>query len=522
MARVLILLLLGFLIVSCNDSPRTPDEASPYSEKYRPGFHFTPESEWMNDPNGMVYYEDEYHLFYQYYPYGSVWGPMHWGHAVSSDLVAWEHLPIALYPDSIGQIFSGSCVIDWNNTSGFGDGTTPPMVAIFTYHDMLGEYSGQTTFQTQGVAYSLDKGRTWEKFKGNPVIPNTGIKDFRDPKVFWHVGSNQWIMSLAVKHEIYFYGSADLKEWTFLSAFGPEGKLGNVWECPDLFQLEVPGTDEKKWVLLVSINPSGPNGGSGTQYFIGDFDGQSFTNDNESDKILWLDFGRDNYAGVTWSDVPASDGRRLFIGWMSNWDYARLVPTSPWRSAMTISRELGLKQTPGGLRVVSKPINELESLRTSEQQLADVDVEGLLNISDQFPVNASGFEAVLEFEWGENSPFLGLQLSNDQGDEYRITFNARSGMFTSDRTGSGDLSFSEKFASNIHLAPVYDGTNRKSVKLHLFVDTSSIEVFANDGEVVMTETFFPREHFQTVSLFSRAGSAKVNGTFYSLKNIWTD
>ncbi len=294
-------------------------------EQHRPHFHFTPESMWMNDPNGMVYYEGEYHLFYQHHPDDVVWGPMHWGHAVSTDLVHWEHLPIALYPDEYGYIFSGSAVVDWKNTSGFGSKHNPPLIAIFTYHDVDGEQAGNNDYQTQGIAYSIDKGRSWTKYENNPVLPNPGIKDFRDPKVIWYEPDQKWIMTLAAHDNVRFYSSPNLKDWIFESEFGKGiGAHGGVWECPDLFPMELDGT--QKWVLLVSLNDGGPNGGSGTQYFIGDFDGKTFINDNSKNQILWLDYGRDNYAGVTWSDIPDEDGRRIFMGWMSNWSYAEVVP----------------------------------------------------------------------------------------------------------------------------------------------------------------------------------------------------
>jgi fructan beta-fructosidase len=258
----------------------------------------------MNDPNGMVYYKGEYHLFYQHYPEKSVWGPMHWGHAISTDLVHWEHMPIAIYPDSLGYIFSGSAVADYNNTSGLGTKENPPLVAFFTYHDMKAEKEGRfTEIESQAIAYSLDKGRTWTKYKGNPVVKNPGIRDFRDPKVIWHNDSKQWIMSIASGQVIKFYSSPNCLDWTYLSEFGEgRGEHGGVWECPDLFPLQVKGSNETKWVLIVNINPGGPAGGSATQYFVGDFNGKEFI--SAQSKTQWMDYGKDNYAGVTWSNAP--------------------------------------------------------------------------------------------------------------------------------------------------------------------------------------------------------------------------
>ena len=370
-------------------------QSSHYHEPQRPQFHFSPPQMWMNDPNGMVYYKGEYHLFYQHYPEDKVWGPMHWGHAVSKDLVYWRNLPIALYPDSLGLIFSGSAVIDWKNTSGFGINGQPPMVAMFTHHLMAGEKAGRSDFQYQSIAYSNDAGRSWTKYKGNPVIPNPGIRDFRDTKVIWHEGSKQWIVVLAAQNQVRFYGSPDLKNWTFLSNFGAEhGNHGGVWECPDFFPLKVSGSNQTKWVLLQSINPGGPNGGSATQYFVGEFDGKSFRNDNAPDKVLWIDWGRDNYAGVTWSDAPA--GRRLFMGWMSNWDYAQNVPTHPWRSATTVARELSLRQTSEGLRVFSQAIPEQKKLRAKGFTLSPQSLSGTLDVGKKSGLSPAQLEVELE------------------------------------------------------------------------------------------------------------------------------
>ncbi len=280
-----------------------------YHELYRPQLHFSPPAHWMNDPNGLVYYKGTYHMFYQYYPNGTVWGPMHWGHATSTNLVTWKNKPIALYPDSLGLIFSGSAVVDFNNTSGFGKNGKPPLVAIFTHADLNKEKIGRLDSQNESLAYSNDDGNTWTKYANNPVLKNPGIKDFRDPKVMWYGPGKKWIMSLATKDRITFYSSGNLKNWVKESDFGSQtGAHGGVWECPDLFPLTVEG--KKLWVLFVSINPGGLNGGSATQYFIGNFDGKKFV-PNRTD-TRWLDYGTDNYAGVTWSNTGA--GEYLWAG----------------------------------------------------------------------------------------------------------------------------------------------------------------------------------------------------------------
>lgn len=457
-------------------------------EKFRPVYHFTPPSQWMNDPNGMVYYEGEYHLFYQYYPDSTIWGPMHWGHAVSTDLVQWEHLPIALYPDSLGYIFSGSAVIDWKNTTGFGTEESPAMVAIYTYHDPVLESQGSDLFQTQGIAYSLDKGRTWIKYENNPVIANPGIRDFRDPKVTWHEASNQWIMILAVKDRIHLYSSPDLKTWQFESEFGATiGAHGGVWECPDLFELTADEGSTKS-IMLVSINPGGPQGGSATQYFVGDFDGKQFI---PTDSITrWVDYGADNYAGVTFSDIPDTDGRRIFIGWMSNWQYAQIVPSVNWRSAMTIPRTLNLKKENSGYRLISTPIAEINKITANVMPLSE---------------NASVANALsysLDITTNPNEPFT-LVLSNNLSEKVEIAVSNKT--ISMDRTQSGITNFLPEFAA-VHTAPLA-GIQVKTVKV--FVDASSIEVFVNDGEVVLTDLIFPNAPLQNINYTGNIGSLKL-------------
>jgi fructan beta-fructosidase len=487
--------------------------ASPL-EAHRPRFHFTPPAGWMNDPNGMVYHNGQYHLFYQHNPDSTVWGPMHWGHAVSKDLVRWEHLPIALYPDSLGTIFSGSAVVDVNNTSGLGTAQNPAMVAIFTSHNAEGEKAGRKDFQTQSMAYSTDNGRTWRKYEGNPVLPNPGIRDFRDPKVSWHQPSKQWVMILAVTDHVEIYGSKNLKSWNKLSDFGKTyGDHSSVWECPDLFPLELDG--KQKWVMLVS-NFGGPNGGSATQYFTGDFDGRNFTPDAPAATTRWLDYGKDNYAGVTWANVPANDGRRLFMGWMSNWQYANVVPTATWRSAMTIARELSLKNTAAGIRVISQPVKELAALRGASVRLPSRTIEGEVDITGEVSYVPTG-ELRLSFDAAMESKDFGIQLSNPQGQQVRIGYEPAGKRFYVDRTASGKHDFSKDFSGR-HYAPRLSKEN--FVSLHLVIDVASVELFADNGEVVMTEIFFPDAPYNQLKLFSKEGAVKITtGEFTPLKPV---
>ncbi|MFT6855210.1 MAG: fructan beta-fructosidase [Cyclobacteriaceae bacterium] len=440
------------------------------SEPYRPKYHFTPDSSWMNDPNGLVYFDQEFHLFYQYHPHSTIWGPMHWGHAVSDDLINWKRLPIALYPDDLGYIFSGSAVIDYKNTTGFGSEDMPAMVAIFTHHDPKGEEAGNIDFQYQSLAYSLDKGRTWTKYSANPVLKNPGIKDFRDPKVFWYEAEQNWRMILAVKDRVYIYSSPDLKKWAFLSEFGAIiGAHGGVWECPDLFPLMLHGENETtKWVMLVSINAGGPQGGSATQYFIGDFDGVTFTPQDEETR--WVDFGADNYAGVTYNDLHPLDNRRLFIGWMSNWQYARVVPTNQYRSAMTIPRELKLRKMQGKFLLLSKPTNEMSLTHWGmvEMPYSNLDSSTLYIRFTDF---TKEFDVIFE---------------NDSTKE-RLTISLTKDSISIDRRYAGMSDFHEAFAA-VHKAPLMDTTN---TLIELFFDRSSVELFIDNGEVVLTDLLFP-------------------------------
>ncbi len=521
------LLAAAFGCQSSGDEKQTAAPAADPTklEQHRPRFHFSPPAKWMNDPNGLVFHDGEYHLFYQHYPDSNVWGPMHWGHAVSRDLAHWEHLPIALFPDSLGYIFSGSAVVDSLNTSGFGQNGKPPLVAMFTYHDMPGEKGDRKNFQYQAIAYSNDNGRTWTKYSGNPVIPNPGaVIDFRDPKVFWHAPEKKWVMVLAESTHIGIYTSPDLKKWTKTSEFGKrEGWHGDEksdWECPDLFQLKVVGKNENKWVLLVSVNPGSFNGGSGTQYFVGKFDGKTFVNDNSPQTVLWLDHGWDNYAGVTWGNAPVrSNEERIFIGWMSNWLYGQQVPTTAWRSAMTLPRTLKLRTTGAGLRLVSVPVEQLEALRKVTFTLDSTELSGDLDLSQRLGFQPATMEVVLDLEFpeGEKTDF-GIALSNSKGEEYRIGFDAAQNQFYSDRSKSGKLDFSDKFAGK-HAAPRLEKGN--TMRFHVFFDVASAELFADWGATTMTEIFFPNEDFNRVKLYAAGGKVKVKkAEFYQMANIW--
>jgi len=516
------ILSVSMLTFSCKNKvteiSKVVAPSSYYNENYRPQYHFSPETGWMNDPNGLVYFKGEYHLFYQHYPDSTVWGPMHWGHAVSKDLLHWKHLPIALYPDSLGYIFSGSAVIDKNNTSGFGSIENPPMVAIFTYHDPVLEKKKSNVFQNQAIAYSLDSGRTWTKYSGNPVLKNPGIRDFRDPKMFWDESTNKWELIMAVFDRVHIYSSPDLKTWTFESEFG-KGLFahGGVWECPDLFPLKVEGTEEIKWVMLVSINPGGPNGGSATQYITGDFDGHKFTPDVKLTK--WVDWGRDNYAGVTYSNIPDEDGRRIFIGWMSNWQYATVVPTGVWRSSCTIPRELSLKKEGSSYILTSKPVIEMSNLRSKSDtaSVRQIVFNGEREISSG-KVNLMQSELFFGFNMSDHkADTIGISFENSNNERFIIGYSVVRKEFYIDRRNSGKSDFSKEFPG-ISSAPYASGN---TLKLHLFIDASSVELFVDDGSLVMTSLVFPEEKFNSLKVFSRGGDGLLNkGLFYSMESVW--
>jgi fructan beta-fructosidase len=512
MKNVVYLLLL-LTIAGCRSNEQSSTQPSIdslyYTEAHR--LHFSPQTKWMNDPNGLIYYKGEYHLFYQYYPEAMVWGPMHWGHAVSEDLFHWKHLPVALYPDSLGLIFSGSAVVDTNNTSGFGSKDNPPLVAIFTYHSMEKEKAGKTDYQNQGIAFSIDSGRTWTKYENNPVLKNQGIKDFRDPKVFWHQQSNKWVMTLAVKDHVELWGSADLKSWSKLSDFGIDyGGHGGVWECPDLFEAPVEGTQEKKWVMLVSINPGGPNGGSATQYFIGDFDGKTFTTNAEKSQSIWIDYGPDNYAGVTFSNI--ADGRKIFLGWMSNWAYAEAVPTDPWRSANTIPRDVTLTNVNGKLYVKSLPSQELQGIVKTSRNFGDADIKDSLVIaSEQLDPALSVVSATFE---AKDFAFV---LSNSSGEEVSVGYEKLTNRFYLDRGKTGKTNFSKNYNA-LAYAPRFAKSD--SITVTMVTDVSSVEVFFDDGISVLTGLYFTNEKLTTLTIKTSSPVKVRNIKGTPLKSVW--
>lgn len=470
----------GEIVPDVNDPVANPDI---YSDTFRPQIHFTPAQYWMNDPNGMVYLDGMWHLFYQYNPYANVWGNMSWGHAVSSDLVHWDEKPVALIRDNLGDIFSGSAVIDHEGTAGFGKGA---MVCLYTS-------SGQR--QQQSMAYSTDGGVKFTTFSGNPIIANSDKDDFRDPKVFWHEQSRQWIMSLARgwQYAIDFYASDDLKSWHFLSSFSAPSFVRcnkGQWECPDLVQFG------DKWVLLVSTNPGGPTSGSGTMYFVGNFDGKSFVAD-AADYPLWLDYGMDNYAGVTWSNAGS---RKVLIGWMNNWTYAGDVPCSPWRSAMTLPRELSLVDVNGSYLLSSKVVPEIDDLAGEW-----LPVNGTLPVADAYHLRVT-------VDLSSNHT---ISLGNSRDEHYDIDIKANARLIIAHRNAkTGQNTFNGLFSMPSVQAPIHSSASH--LTLDIYVDRSSVEIVSEDGTTNITNLVFPSSVYNS---FSVDGNFNV-GNVRVLKSIW--
>ena len=422
-------------------------------DNWRPSFHHTPAYAWMNDPNGMFFLDGVWHLYYQYGPYASVWNNMHWGHSTSTDLVNWKEEEIALYPDALGQIFSGSCVVDKNNTAGFGKGA------------IIAMYTTAGNAQRQNIAYSTDGGYTFTKYSHNPVL-SADIPDFRDPNMFWNERIGKWNLILAAGQEVRIYSSPDLKDWQEESRFGREyGAHGGVWECPDLIPVD------GKWVLVCNINPGGPSGGSATQYFIGSFDGHQFKCEDEPDETKWMDYGKDHYATVSFSNAP--DNRKTVIAWMSNWEYADKVPTRQFRSANSIARDLFLYEADGETYVGCRPCHEYDG--------------GVLNAI--IPDSDKTVKVKGSKEW---------VIYNDRGDTALIKYDEKAMTLSFSRAESGVTDFSASFPTTT-AAPVH----RKLKNIRIIVDNSSVEIFGNDGEVCLTNLVFPESPLTKIRTYKK-------------------
>lgn len=508
-------------LAACQSSPSHPETAAQtpaakpalYHEPHRPQFHFSPQQNWMNDPNGLVYENGTYHLFFQQNPAAPMAGNIHWGHATSPDLVHWQQQDTALAPDSLGLIFSGSAVLDAQNTSGLGQPGRPPLVALFTSHSEKKEKQDRQDVENQSLAYSLDHGQTWTKYAQNPVLKNQGSRDFRDPKVSWYAPGQKWLMALSAHDHVEFYSSKNLLRWTKESDFGRElGAHGGVWECPDLIQVK----DEQGKphdVLIINMNPGGPNGGSATQYFVGTFDGKAFRATQPGTR--WLDYGPDNYAGVTWTNLPAGSPP-TFIGWMSNWEYCQQAPTSPWRSAMTVPRTLALRGAAGQLQLASQPIAGLDKLLENPVTLSDVAVNGRYDLGKSLK-DATGryrlkFTVMQAQTWA-------IVLSNPAKEQVVIGYDAAKKAYYFDRSHSGNVTFApaEKGFAKVAYAPrVATGPTQE---ITLLVDAASAELFADGGLTCLTGTFFPSQPLTGLAL-QASGLTVPRVELAGVRSIW--
>ncbi|GAA6182951.1 glycoside hydrolase family 32 protein [Aliiglaciecola sp. NS0011-25] len=456
---------------------------------WKPKYHFFKEGHWLNDPNGLFFADNKYHLFFQMNPDDTIWGNMHWGHAISEDFISWQHLPTAIHaePDGLGYIFSGGAIVDHQNSSGFGDENHAPIVATFTQHSKSEE-------QVQSIAYSLDGGESFNMFEHNPVIPNPGIKDFRDPKVVWFEAEEVWIKSVVAGQCVHFYRSDNLLSWTKLSEFGEDyGAHGGVWECPDLFPLVCEESGKEIWVLLISINPGGPNGGSATQYFLGDFDGRNFKPFDK--QIRWLDYGTDCYAGITWDNTPNIKHERILIAWMSNWLYANDTPDNSWRGAMTLPRKLSLLKTDEKFVLRCFPAVSFTSKLKNEVNISDL--KKPISVPEAYSIH---------FTLGKNKDVSTLTWTNDLNEQFTLTLDLASNQILADRTKAG---FIEKGFASVAAMPLelIEGEN---VKIDIFVDTCSVELFVNNGASCLTMLLFPSLDFNRLTVNGSVSNSNSN------------
>jgi len=467
-------------------------------ELYRPRFHYSPQRNWTNDPNGLVWFDGEYHLFYQYNPFASIWGHMSWGHAVSRDLVHWQELPVALAEENGVMIFTGSTVVDEQNSSGFCLAGRPCLVAVYTGHTPRA--ANGRPLQTQNLAFSNDRGRTWTKYSGNPVL-DLHLADFRDPHVFWSAADRRWTMVVALpdQHQVLFWGSTDLKHWERFGEFGPAGATGGQWECPTLTEVPVEESNPRRtrWVLKVGLNPGAPQGGSGEQYFVGRFERGRFVNDNPPSTTLWTDYGKDCYCALTFNHLPASQAP-IMLGWMNNWQYADKLPTAPWRGQMTAPRRLQLRQGPQGLRLVQTPAETIASLRRNRFNWAGASLEDLNAALRRLSPRESTFELDAALPLPRQGQ-IGWRLLGTDGTYTTVGYDARSRELWVDRTHSGKTAFSAQFPART-AAPLETG--RDELQLTLLVDNSTLEVFAQQGEIALTNLFYPPEGPLAAELFA--------------------
>ena len=494
-----------------------------YHEAFRPQFHFTPQKNWMGPPSGLIYHNGTYHMFYSYNPDTTYLGALHWGHAVSEDLMHWEPMGVSLKPDSLGQILPGSVVLDSNNTSGLGSMQHTAMIAAFTYKRPK-ENSNQSVYE-QGLAYSLDEGRSWHKYDYNPVLSaKQGQNKLRHPDLFWHEKTQKWIMALSGNNKIWFYGSPDMKKWNFLSEFKAESVSPDErWCHPDLFSIKAESqANRKRWILLVSIEQGGPSGGSATRYFIGDFDGTSYT--SHLDDKRWMDYGKDFFGAKTFSNITVNGNEKISMGWMNNWDYAQLLPTHPWRGAMSIPKKLSLTHIHGKKFLTSHPVNELEKLRVQDEILEPVKVRDEVVLSEGLKNESLPLEIILNFRTQKHTQIgfaerFGIKLSGSSN-QMRIGYDNYHGAFYIDRSRSEITNISETYSTSSY-APYLQTDSITTMRI--LIDRSSVELIGEEGKRSVTSRFFTKEPLSQISLYAHNGSVPFDGgKVFRLSSIWKD
>jgi fructan beta-fructosidase len=486
---------------------RSHAQTEGYDQPFRPQVHFSPQKNWTNDPNGLVYYKGEYHLFYQYNPFGDEWGHMSWGHAVSTDLLHWRELPVAI-PEQDGiMIFTGSVVVDRGNSSGLCAANSECLVAIYTGHGNTPE----GTRQTQNVAYSRDQGRTWTRYRGNPVL-DLHMTDFRDPSVFWDETAHHWVMavSLPKEHKVRFYSSPNLIAWTQLSDFGPSGYVTGDWECPDLVQVPAANGKGSIWALKVGLNPGAPQGGSGEQYFLGQFDGKTFTVSKEPGSHGLTNYGKDDYCAISYNGLPKTE-KPVLLGWMNNWQYAAKLPTSPWRGQMSLPRRLSLLQDSAGLALKQEPV--IAALRGDSRPVSLTPASG--QSKEESLVEEAPYELDLQFDASSAEAF-GIRIYSDEQHWTEIGFDRQKREFYIDRTKSG-LGIASDFPVRTK-APIIA---ERPYDLKLIVDRSSIEAYAQSGTIAMTDLIYPPSQQSRIQVFSSNGKpVAATGRLWKLNSIW--
>ncbi|MFN8252108.1 MAG: glycoside hydrolase family 32 protein [Ferruginibacter sp.] len=474
-----------------------------YTEQYRPQFHFSPATNWCNDPNGLVYHNGIYHLFYQHNPFGNQWGHMTWAHATSQDLIHWKHQPIAIPEENGIMIFSGTCIVDKNNTSGFGKDGKTPLVAVYTGHI-------ENVNQSQHIAYSLDDGNTWTKYSGNPVL-DLHKKDFRDPKIFWYEQQKYWVMALMfpVEHQVHFYSSPNLKEWKHLGYFGPAGDTSGVWECPDLTQVPVEGMPgKKKWLLQMSMNGS-------MQYFVGEFDGANFSNENSPAAILRPDDGPDYYAAICYNQLPAAE-QPVSIGWVNNWNYANDIPVTPWKGAMSLPRKLSVKKENGHWILLQQPISESAQMREKKWTPQPMTISG----EKVLPFRGTQFEMTVTLIPGKGNTVCGVKICTGNNEWFEAGYDAVRQVFYTDRSHCSNNGFSKKFGEMKRFEKKVPLKNNR-LQLHIFADNSIAEIFVNNGEHVMTTQFFTQQGNNGLVFFSNNGHTAFRDiTIWKMRSVW--